>query len=131
MSEQSLVYRLVGMSNGYANEEAELLLEAADLIDRLTERCEAYKGQAEAGAAEIERYRESAKGQLVVVNQAKQAIDTTSQLTTALTACQRVLADLIGNNKTLSSMHIYTHAVVAEAKARAALPIPDGTGDNK
>lgn len=31
--------------------------EAADEIERLRERCEAYKGQVQAGAAEIERLR--------------------------------------------------------------------------
>jgi hypothetical protein len=33
------------------------MLDAADEIERLTERCAAYKGQVEAGAAEIERLR--------------------------------------------------------------------------
>lgn len=36
---------------------AENCEKAADEIERLTARCEAYKGQVEAGAAEIERLR--------------------------------------------------------------------------
>lgn len=38
-----------------------VMREAADEIERLTERCEAYKGQVEAGAAEIERLRKTAE----------------------------------------------------------------------
>lgn len=42
-------------------------------------------------------------------------------LATALTQCQRVLADLVGGDKALSTINIYAQAVEAETQARAAL----------
>lgn len=38
-----------------------------------------------------------------------------------LESCQRVLADLVGGDKSLSTINIYAQAVKAELKARAAL----------
>lgn len=49
-----------------------LKAEAADEIERLRERCEAYKGQVEAGAAEIERLRQRC-GALDALERAGQA----------------------------------------------------------
>jgi len=42
-------------------------------------------------------------------------------LVKALTHCQRVLADLVGGDKSLSTINIYAQAVEAESKARAIL----------
>ena len=42
-------------------------------------------------------------------------------LVKALESCQRVLADLVGGDKSLSTINIYAQAVEAELKARAAL----------
>lgn len=42
-------------------------------------------------------------------------------LVKALESCQRVLADLISGDKSLSTINIYARAVEAELKARAAL----------
>lgn len=42
-------------------------------------------------------------------------------LVKALESCQCVLADLVGGDKSLSTINIYAQAVKAELKARAAL----------
>ena len=46
-------------------------------------------------------------------------IAASPELLEALRQCQRVLHDLTRGDKSLSTLHIYTHAVEAEAKARA------------
>lgn len=55
---QDIVGRLRGIENWY-EADVSTCKEAADEIERLTERCEAYKGQVKAGSDEIERLRAS------------------------------------------------------------------------
>lgn len=43
-----------------------------------------------------------------------------------LESCQRVLADLVSGDKSLSTINIYAQAVEAELKARAALSATKG-----
>ncbi|WP_425991304.1 hypothetical protein [Afipia sp. DC4300-2b1] len=76
-----------------------------------------------------EWYIVTIKGGLVVANvnahsrQVANArlIAAAPDLLNALEACQRVLADLTGGDKTLSTINIYAQAVEAELKARAAI----------
>lgn len=97
----------------------------SDLVERLRAR-DAELGTAYAddktllreAADEIVRLRASAKGQLAVVNQ---AIAERDEMRSALESCQRVLADLTGGDKSLSTMHLWASAVEAEVKARAAI----------
>lgn len=56
-SPPGLIERLRSESVNWSASCGELFGEAADEIDRLRERCAAYKGQVEAGAGEIARLR--------------------------------------------------------------------------
>ena len=54
-------------------------------------------------------------------------IAASPDLLEALRQCQRVLHDLTRGDKSLSTLHIYTHAIEAEAKARAAIARAEGS----
>ena len=54
-------------------------------------------------------------------------IAASPDLLEALRQCQRVLHDLTRGDKSLSTLHIYTHAVEAEARARAAIAKAEGS----
>ena len=87
-------------SDGPAEANAALIVEAVNNHARLTERCEAYKGQVEAGAARIKELEE------------------------ALRTCQVALAMMTDPDaiKSTTTMHAWAHAVEAERKARALTP---------